>query len=84
MRHWTRSDRVLAYVRLVRVPVTLKDITEALDDDMFAVSATVSKLTKDGELNRTRSDRGKFLYTDPAYDELLGFRRQAREQTNAL
>ena len=82
MCNWVRSDRVLAFVRLVGRPVTLKEITEALDDDLSAVSATVSKLWQEEELNRERVGN-KYVHTDPAYDELLRLRRQARENANA-
>jgi predicted transcriptional regulator len=75
MNHWTRADRVIAYVRLMRAPLSLRDIADGLDEDMWRVSATVSKLYEQGELNRTRPD-GKYLYTDPDYDELLRLRRR--------
>jgi predicted transcriptional regulator len=79
MNNWTRIDRVLAFVRLARRPVSLVETTEALGDDFSAVSAALSSLFYSGELNRTRlaNEKGQFRYhyTDPAYDELLAARR---------
>lgn len=78
MNNWTRLDRVLAFVRLARRPVSLVECTEALDDDFSAVSSALSYLYAQGELNRTRQRdrqfRLRYFYTDPVYDELLAAR----------
>ena len=78
MHNWTRADRVIAYIRLARRPVTLVECAEALDDDFSAVSSTLSNLHQRGELNRVRKSDAQFRqrwhYSDPDYDELLRLR----------
>lgn len=76
--NWTRTDSIVAFVRLVRRPVSLAEITTALDGNMASTSAAVSSLYQQGELNREQKPgsnaRWRYVYTDPAYDELLATR----------
>lgn len=75
MQNWTRTDRVIAYIRLVRRPVSLVEVTNGLGDDFSSVSAALSSLFAQGELNRKQAQdekgRWRYFYTDPYYDELL-------------
>jgi predicted transcriptional regulator len=78
MKRWTRADRVIAYIRLVRKPVSLVDVTNGLGDDFSAVSAMLSRLFAGGELNRIQKldeqGRWRYFYTDPEHDELMAAR----------
>mgnify|MGYP001565845290 CR=1 FL=1 len=75
MNNLTRIDRVLAFVRLARRPVNLVECADVLGEDFSSVSAALSTLFYNKELNRIRKADGngrfRYHYTDPAYDELL-------------
>lgn len=88
MKNWTRTDRIIAFIRLVRRPVSLAEVTDGLGDDFSAVSAALSTLFNNGELNRVQKpdDKGRlrYFYSDPEYDELLAAREVVEAAREAI